>query len=188
MQCSWLGERVARPDLKRLVTNVISNKVAGNWGPNATFRFPANGGTGGIWIAVANTLRTENKRFGPSVGRVERVDAAAKRVVLKDGTTIRYNKLVSTMALDALADKMGDHEAMSLCKENLVYSSTNVIGIGVRGERPERTGDKCWVRIHLLHVLSSLSTYLLNGQNIALFWRRQLPVLPRYHLLQLLSQ
>ncbi|GAD97557.1 hypothetical protein NFIA_064610 [Paecilomyces variotii No. 5] len=145
MQCSWLGERVARPDLKRLVTNVISNRVAGNWGPNATFRFPAHGGTGGIWIAVANTLRTENKRFGPSVGQVEHVDATAKRVVLKDGTTIRYNKLISTMALDTLTHKMADPEAMSLCKEHLVYSSTNVIGIGVRGQRPERIGDKCWL-------------------------------------------
>lgn len=30
MQCSWLGERVAAPNLKSLVNNVIMNKVAGN--------------------------------------------------------------------------------------------------------------------------------------------------------------
>lgn len=28
-------------------------------------------------------------------------------------------------------------------KEGLVFSSTIVLGIGIRGERPERIGDKC---------------------------------------------
>ena len=64
MQCQWLGERVAAPDIKTVTKNVILNKVAGNWGPNATFRFPARDGTGGIWIAVADTLPKEKKRFG----------------------------------------------------------------------------------------------------------------------------
>ena len=40
----------------------ILNKTAGNWGPNATFRFPAHGGTGGIWKAAAKTLPKE--KFG----------------------------------------------------------------------------------------------------------------------------
>ena len=38
MSCHWLGERVAAPDLGKVVSNVIHNKVAGNWGPNAVFR------------------------------------------------------------------------------------------------------------------------------------------------------
>src|SRR5271170_6790394 len=63
MQCAWLGERVAAPDLKTVTKNVILQKTAGNWGPNATFRFPARDGTGGIWIAVANTLPKQKKRF-----------------------------------------------------------------------------------------------------------------------------
>ncbi|EEY16894.1 autoinducer 2 sensor kinase/phosphatase luxQ [Verticillium alfalfae VaMs.102] len=53
MQCAWLGERVAAPNLKLVTKNVVLNKIAGNWGPNATFRFPARDGTGGIWIAVS---------------------------------------------------------------------------------------------------------------------------------------
>lgn len=39
---------------------------------------------------------------------------------------------------------MNDTKLQDLCKP-LFYSSTNVIGIGIRGERPERIGDKCWV-------------------------------------------
>jgi protoporphyrinogen oxidase len=143
MQCEWQGERVAAPDLKSVTKNVILQKTAGNWGPNATFRFPAEGGTGAIWIAVANTLPKEKTRFGAS-GVVEKVDADKKVVTMGDGSTIKYEKLVTTMAVDALAEKIGDKELVSLTK-GLFYSTTHVIGVGVRGERPERIGDKCWL-------------------------------------------
>jgi len=146
MQCSWLGERVAAPNVKLVTKNVILNKTAGNWGPNATFRFPAKGGTGGIWIAVADTIKKEQTRFGET-GAVTKIDADKKVVSMKDGSTIKYNKLITTMQVDSLVEFMGDRELMSLSKE-LFYSSTHVIGVGVRGQRPERIGDKCWVGRH----------------------------------------
>jgi protoporphyrinogen oxidase len=143
MQAAWLGERVAAPNVKAVTKNIILNKTAGNWGPNATFRFPARDGTGGIWIAVADTLPADNKRFGKK-GAVSKVDASKKVVTMKDGTTIGYQKLVSTMAVDHLVEAMDNKELVSLSK-GLFYSSTHVIGVGLRGERPERIGDKCWV-------------------------------------------
>ena len=147
MQCQWLGERVAAPDVKTVTRNVILNKTAGNWGPNATFRFPAHDGTGGIWIAVSKTLPQEKTRFGAQ-GKVKKVDAAGKKVILEDGKTIAYGKLITTMAVDSLVEKMGDKELVNLSK-GLFYSSTHIIGVGVRGERPERIGDKCWVSFSL---------------------------------------
>lgn len=84
MNATWVGERVAAPNLKLLTTNAILNKVAGNWGPNATFRFPAQGGTGGIWTAVAKTLDSVKTRFGDH-GVVTKVDADSKTAHLKDG-------------------------------------------------------------------------------------------------------
>ena len=143
MQCAWLGERVAAPDLKNVVKNVILQKTAGNWGPNATFRFPAHGGTGAIWIAVAKTIPKEKTMFG-SHATVAKVDADNKFVTLESGKTIGYEKLVNTMAVDSLVEKMGDQSLISLSKD-LFYSSTHVIGVGVRGQRPERIGDKCWL-------------------------------------------
>lgn len=143
MQCQWLGERVAAPDVKRVTQNVLLGKVAGNWGPNATFRFPARDGTGGIWIAVAETLPKEKKRFGKT-GEVTKIDAEKKVVSFADGSTIGYNKLVNTMAVDHLVEKMGNQELVTLSK-GLYYSTTHVIGVGIRGERPERIGDKCWL-------------------------------------------
>ena len=145
MQCAWLGERVAAPDAKTVVRNVILNKTAGNWGPNATFRFPARDGTGGIWIAVANTLPKEKTLFGKQ-GKVSKVDADAHTVTLESGKKIGYKKLITTMAVDALVEHMEDKELINLSK-GLFYSSTHVIGVGIRGERPERIGDKCWVSV-----------------------------------------
>lgn len=145
MQCAWLGERVAAPDVRKVTENVILNKTAGNWGPNATFRFPARDGTGGIWIAVAKTLPQEKTLFGEK-GAVSKVDAEAKTVTLNSGRTIGYKKLITTMNVDQLVERMGNKELMTLSKD-LYYSSTHVIGVGIRGERPERIGDKCWVRV-----------------------------------------
>lgn len=54
---------------------------------------------------------------------------------------------MSTIALDSLAQSLGDVKLQQILKP-LFYSSTNVIGVGVRGERPERIGDKCWVSGH----------------------------------------
>jgi protoporphyrinogen oxidase len=164
MNATWVGERVAAPNLKLLTSNVVLNRVAGNWGPNATFRFPAHGGTGGIWTSVANTLEKDKTRFGAQ-GTVTRVDAEAKKAYLKDGQTkirrkltladrrstgtiVQYGSLISTMPVDHLAESMGDTNLQQMCKP-LFYSSTNVIGVGIRGQRPDRIGDKCWVR--LLH-------------------------------------
>jgi len=134
---------VAAPDLKNVTRNVILQKTAGNWGPNATFRFPARDGTGGIWIAVSDTLPEEKKRYGKT-GTVKKVDADNKRVKMADGTTIKYERLISTMAIDQLAEHMGDEKLVQLSK-GLYFSSTHVIGVGIRGERPERIGDKCWL-------------------------------------------
>ena len=92
-----MGERVATVDVKVAMANVIHKREAGNWGPNATFRFPTWGGTGGIWKRVGKLLPAERQHYNQTVVGL---DADAKVVTLASGATIRYNKLLSTMALD----------------------------------------------------------------------------------------
>jgi protoporphyrinogen oxidase len=174
MQCAWLGERVAAPNVKLVTKNVVLGKTAGNWGPNATFRFPARDGTGGIWIAVANTLPKARTRYGPKIGNVQRVDADNKRVLLGDGTVVRYKKLVNTMAVDSLVEKMADEKLITLSK-GLFYSTTHVIGVGIRGARPERIGDKCWLYFpedecpfYRATIFSNYSPYNQPGKEVKL--------------------
>jgi len=143
MQCQWLGERVAAPNLKAIVSNVVQNKVAGNWGPNATFRFPAEGGTGAIWKAVAATIPAEKTKFGPA-NKVVKIDAAAHEAQLESGEVITYGKLINTMPINHLVDAMGATE-LKADADSLFFSSTHVIGVGLRGARPDYIGDKCWL-------------------------------------------
>ncbi|KAM0819322.1 putative FAD/NAD(P)-binding domain-containing protein [Seiridium cardinale] len=143
MNATWVGERVAAPNVKLLTRNVVLEKIAGGWGPNSTFRFPARDGTGGIWINVAKTLEQEKTRFG-NHGAVVKVDSDAQKVHLKDGSVVKYGSLISTVAVDQFADIARDSQLQKLVKP-LIYSSTNVIGVGVRGDRPGRIGDKCWL-------------------------------------------
>lgn len=150
MQCEWLGERVAAPSLRTVVRNALTKEAAGNWGPNATFRFPARDGTGGIWKAVSALLPTERFRLGPDTGAVRGVDIEQKIATMHDGRRIRYQNLVSTMALDGFlhcVEGAKVEKMQAAAKEGLVYSSTIVLGIGIRGTRPERIGDKCMSRL-----------------------------------------
>lgn len=68
------------------------------------------------------------------------------------------------MAVDQLADRMADSELQKMCKP-LFYSSTNVIGVGIRGERPERIGDKCWVSTISKLVSGQFFTVATNGSD-----------------------
>ncbi len=148
MQCKWLGERVAAPSLKQVVSNSLNKKVAGNWGPNNLFKFPAEGGTGGIWKAVARTMPADKLHFKRVV---KNVDGPGHTVTLDDGSSIKYKHLITTMGLDYLVDNLQGVEQkthnklQTAIKEGLLYSSTHVIGIGIRGVLPPRIGDKCWL-------------------------------------------
>ncbi|KAI9007136.1 hypothetical protein BC832DRAFT_583588 [Gaertneriomyces semiglobifer] len=143
MQCEWLGERVAAPDLKLVTTNVILNKVAGNWGPNATFRFPSQGGTGGIWKAVGKTLPQDRLRLATTITSI---DTDNNEITTDSGSVIKYKHLISTMPIDSLCEMLSPSRPdLIKTSSELYYSTTHVIGLGIRGKRPERIGDKCWL-------------------------------------------
>lgn len=132
--------------------NVVTKEVAGNWGPNATFRFPTRGGTGGIWTAVADLLPNSKFRLGEQSGGVRTIDAENKIVAMNDGRLVQYKNLVSTMAIDSLIDRLVglDTSMMKNASAGLLWSSTIVLGLGLRGERPNRIGDKCGFLSHVL--------------------------------------
>lgn len=90
MQCGWLGERVATANVAKVIENVLRNKEESGWGPNAVFRFPQEGGTGGIWTKVAKLLPSEKQLYGNGITNL---DPAKKQVTLTDGSTIQYNKV-----------------------------------------------------------------------------------------------
>ena len=139
MQCGWLGERVAAPDVGRAISNVLHGKEDAGWGPNAVFRFPTQGGTGGIWKAVAKLLPTERQFYGPG-NAVVSLDTSAKQVTLASGAKLGYGSLISTVPLD-ITLRMLDKPAWA---DGLTHSSSHIIGVGIRGSGAALE-KKCWL-------------------------------------------
>ena len=101
---------------------IYRNRTESGWGPNAVFRFPQHGGTGGIWKGVAKLLPQERMRFGQR-GQVTHIDAAAKTLMMGDGTKIKYGKLLSTIPLDITLIWLGRKDLA----DRLTYSSRYII-------------------------------------------------------------
>lgn len=58
--------------------------------------------------------------------------------------------MISTMPLDQITEITDEAENLRDTSRKLVYSSTHVIGVGIRGVLPPRIGDKCWLYLYCL--------------------------------------
>ena len=139
MSAEWVGERVAVPDLNRILRSIDSGIDDVSWGPNNTFRFPKAGGTGAIWSACAAKLPREKMIFNAAVMRV---DLSRHEVSTADGRTFRYDHLISTMPLTELIKLSGAEQFEHLAKRDLLFSATNVVGLGLAGKPSRRTSEQ----------------------------------------------
>lgn len=142
MNAVWVGERVAVTDLKRVLHNLVHAKDDVSWGPNNTFRFPRQGGTGAIWRACAARLPSERLRFN---NRVTHVDLVRKVVGTANGETLRYDKLISTIPLTDLIKISGQSQFQPMAERGLLFSSSNIFGLGLKGKPPTELATKCWM-------------------------------------------
>ena len=118
------------------ISNVLTKQEDAGWGPNAVFRFPREGGTGAIWKKVAKLLPEDKQRYNI---KVVSLDLDGHCVTLDSGKKIRYQKLLSTIPLDITLRLVGQTDLV----EELHYSSTHIVGIGLRGVNPHDL--KCWL-------------------------------------------
>lgn len=142
MNAGWVGERVAVTDLGRVLHNLAHRKDDLSWGPNNTFQFPLRGGTGGIWRACAERLPAEKLLFNR---RVVAVDLAARQVRTDDGQVYGYEKLISTLPLTELVKLSGQEQLRPAAERGLLYSASNIFGIGLKGSPPPELATKCWM-------------------------------------------
>jgi protoporphyrinogen oxidase len=143
MGVGWMGERVAPPDVEQARRALREARGRVDWGPNRTFRFPAQGGTGAIWRAVAALLPPGRVRYG---ARIASVDAAARAVTLATGERLPYDTLVSSMPLDVLCtltDGLGSDTRDAA--RTLVKSAVHIVGVGLEGALPSTLARKSWM-------------------------------------------
>lgn len=143
MNYKWIGERVAITDLEKVTHNILYDKEDISWGPNNTFQFPKNGGTGAIWLSVANLIGLDSFAFNKEV---DRIDNQKKIVHCGDGTAYSYDNIINTMPLDILTTKLtADETGLAKTASGLKHSSSHIIGIGLKGKPIERLKTKCWM-------------------------------------------
>ena len=140
LSAEWTGERVAVPDVSRVMENIIHGREDRSWGPNNTFKFPRRGGTGAIWHALANKLPKEKIHLASELAAV---DPDRKRLQFRDGREEEYDYLISTMPLDQLIRIIDGSKRDAQAR--FFYSSTNTIGVGLAGEPPDTLRTKCWM-------------------------------------------
>jgi protoporphyrinogen oxidase len=142
MSAEWVGQRVAVTDLKKVLHNLVFKKDDLSWGPNNTFHFPKHGGTGSIWLACSKRLPAERQRFNCQVAGI---DLKKRLLTTQSGQTIPYETLISTVPLRELITLSGQKQFAPAAERGLLYSSSNIIGIGLKGAPPASLRTKCWM-------------------------------------------
>lgn len=139
MSKSWIAERVAVVELRRLLENVLYQKDDVGWGPNSKFKFPLHGGTGEIYRRMASNFSGNVKTDKELV----EVDTARRTVGFADGSGDTYDFLISTAPLDLLAHMLKPSRAELIDAAALLeYNHLVVFGLGL--ECPIQT-SKCWI-------------------------------------------
>jgi protoporphyrinogen oxidase len=140
MNKEWIGQRVSVVDIERVLGNVILDREDVSWGPNATFKYPRYGGTGGLFDRMRPYVEDNLRLNSPLAG----VDSEAKQIVLADGSRERYDVLLSTIPMDILVNSMNGEvpEGIRDHASRLKHSGSLIVGVGIKQPAPS---TRCWM-------------------------------------------
>ena len=142
LSAAWCGERVAGPDLSTMLRNIEHGTDDLPWGPNTTFQYPKQGGTGAIWRACAARLPAEKIEFNT---RISRIDLDRHAVITERGETFAYDTLISTIPLRELIGLSGQRQWSPAAERGLLYSTSHIFGVGLHGQPRKDLASKCWI-------------------------------------------
>ena len=144
MGYQWIGDRVPTIDLKRILRNVALEQDDVGWGPNATFQFPKEGGTGAIWQALGETLPRDRVRLSCAVAAI---DPVRREIRYADGSRDRYDRLVSTLPIPVLVKLAGLESRLGAAAARLRHTHVQVAGIAAARKIPDALADKTWLYV-----------------------------------------
>ncbi len=134
----WIAERVSVVDWRKAIETTVVPKST-DWGPNAKFGYPARGGTMGLWKAALPYVG-DRVRYHK---RVVAIDEEKREAEFADGTTRVYDRLLSTMPIDALVARLQHApEAVRAASKKLLFNRLFSVGIGLKRPSPS---DKNWI-------------------------------------------
>jgi protoporphyrinogen oxidase len=134
----WIAERVSVVDWKKALETALRPSVT-DWGPNATFGYPATRGTVGLWLAalpyIGDRVRLRKRALS--------IDEDKREIAFTDGTTRKYDRLLSTLPLDALVARLSHApESVRSASKKLMFNRLFSVGIGLARPSPS---TKNWV-------------------------------------------
>jgi protoporphyrinogen oxidase len=134
----WIAERVAVVDWRKAIETTLRPKVT-DWGPNAKFGYPVEGGTLGLWKAVLPHIG-DTVRFRK---RAACVDEEKREIEFTDGSKRRYDRLLTTLPLDAFVARLRHApERVRDAAKSLLFNRLFSVGIGLKRPAPS---DKNWI-------------------------------------------
>jgi protoporphyrinogen oxidase len=130
MECGWVSWSIPRPSLDEVVRGSLGMEVKG-LGYNPQFLYPRRGGIDAIPRALQS--RCGEIRLG---AEVRSVDLLSRRVLLKSGEEIGYERLLSTLPLDSLLKMLNPLPEPSLGKARGKLRAVRVVNINLGVDRP----------------------------------------------------
>ena len=138
LSLDWVGRYVPKPRLEDVVDGALGLHDE-DVGYNATFRYPKKGGISLLPNTVAGQL--SQLRIGHEVVRFHLGEGW---VELVDGQRVRWKRLLSTISLPALCDRIADDlpEEVSEARRALRWVRVLNLALGVEGGAPS---DAHWL-------------------------------------------
>jgi protoporphyrinogen oxidase len=141
MAYQWIGDRVPTVDTTRVLRNVILGRDDVSWGPNHTFSFPKEGGTGAIWKGIAARLPAGVVQLSRElVG----IDPRTRTIRFADGGSETYEHLVTTLPIPVTA-RLAGLDALAARADGLRHSHVYVVGVAPACPIPDALRDKTWI-------------------------------------------
>jgi protoporphyrinogen oxidase len=138
MSTEFMGRFVPKPSLAQVFEGALRD-VGKPLGYNANFIYPKRGGIGTLAAAFARKVRSHNgiEALG--------IDPKRREVALSDGQRVAYSRLISTMPLPKLVDRIkGVPARIKRARNKLRASSVLNVNFGVAGRD---ISPKQWVYV-----------------------------------------
>ena len=138
----WCSRFLPKPDLSQIAAGALGI-VDDQAGYNASFVYPRTGGIETFARAIAKPLAQQQIRLNT---RPESIDLAARTCRLTDGTTVHWQRIVSSLPLPELLELVGDlPDSVTQAAAKLRCTSLRYMNLGIA--RPDVLGDVQWLYV-----------------------------------------
>jgi protoporphyrinogen oxidase len=116
-----------------VLRNLFLNRDEPGWTATTTVRYPRQSGSGAIWGRVFASIPERYRRLN---SRVRAIDTGGKRLCLADGSTVQYERLISSIPLDTLLRLICDQPMLQARAREFRAAKVQIFGLGLRGVMP----------------------------------------------------